>query len=154
MLFIFLEQVIISWSAIEFTKTTLFVIFSGRFVIIKSIKLDDASVVRVGSVITCFNPKMLSSDLKSLLVIWLIGTNVEIAKDSYIFNWLDYIGYCKNLITCSGDHDIKIPMPMLWKTETTIFIRMIARAFVQRKQPKTNTLAIIVVQNNITHLYL
>ena len=37
--------------------------------IIKSIKVDDASVVQVGSVITCFNPKMLSSDLKSLLVI-------------------------------------------------------------------------------------
>ena len=85
MLFIFLEQAIISWSAIEFTQTTLFVIFSGRFVIIKSIKVDDASVVQVGSVITCFNPKMLSSDLKSLLVIWLIVTNVEIAKDSYFF---------------------------------------------------------------------
>ena len=35
--------------------------------VIKSIKVDDVSVVRVGSVITCFNQKMLISDLKSLL---------------------------------------------------------------------------------------
>ena len=35
--------------------------------IIKFIKVDDVSVVRVGSVITCFDPRMLSSDLKSLL---------------------------------------------------------------------------------------
>ena len=34
--------------------------------IIKSIKVDDASVVRVRLVIPCFNPKMLSDDLKSL----------------------------------------------------------------------------------------
>ena len=71
MLFIFLEQAIISWSATKLAKTSLFVIFSGRFlndsVIIKSVKGDEVSVVRVGSVITCFNPKMLSSDLKSLL---------------------------------------------------------------------------------------
>ena len=71
MLFIFLGQAIISQSAIEFGKTPLFVIFSGRFVIIKSIKVDDVLVVRVGSVITWFNPKMLSSDLKSLLSVLL-----------------------------------------------------------------------------------
>ena len=71
MLFIFLEQAIISWSAIEFAKASLFVIYSGRFVIIKSMKVDDVSVVSVGSVITCFNPKMLDSDLKSLLSILL-----------------------------------------------------------------------------------
>ena len=34
--------------------------------IIKSIKVDDASVVRVRLVIPCFNPKMISDDLKSL----------------------------------------------------------------------------------------
>ena len=71
MLFTFLEQAIISWSAIEFAKAPLFVIFLGCFVIIKFIKVDDVSVVWVGSVITCFNPKMLSSDLKSLLSVLL-----------------------------------------------------------------------------------
>ena len=71
MLFIFLGQAIISQSAIEFGKTPLFVIFSWRFVIIKSIKVDDVSLVRVSSAITCFNSKMLSSDLKSPLHVLL-----------------------------------------------------------------------------------
>ena len=74
MLFIFLEQAIISCSAIEFGKTFLFVIFSRRFVIIKSIKVDDVLVVRVGLVIICFNPEMLSSDLRSLLPVLLQST--------------------------------------------------------------------------------
>ena len=38
---------------------------------IKSIKVDDVSVVRVGLVIICFNLKMLSSNLKSLLSVLL-----------------------------------------------------------------------------------
>ena len=46
-------------------------LFPGWFVIIKSIKVHDVSVVRVGLVITCFNSKMLSSDLKSLLSVLL-----------------------------------------------------------------------------------
>ena len=71
MLLVSLEQAIISWSAIEFTKTSLFFIFSGGFFIIKSIKVDDISVVWVGSMITCFNPMMLSSDLQSLLSVLL-----------------------------------------------------------------------------------
>ena len=36
---------------------------------------------------------------------------------------------------CSYLRRKKIPKPMLWTTETTIFIRMLARAFIQRKWP-------------------
>ena len=66
MLFIFQEQAIISWFAIEFVKAFKIVKLSEQFVIIKYIRFDEISVICSDLVISFFNLKVWRSDLKSL----------------------------------------------------------------------------------------